>query len=398
MPISPATLQRRFAELGRIRLGAKEGGKGRPMKLAAFRFTSPNPRYIADLATLYGGEARPWDNNGKPEHEVFTDSTSIPVIAMKGGLSQWMETWSGGGCVHRCDGETNVLTGERCNPDDRAHVDAKPTTRLSLMLPELEAIGAWRMESHGWNAAAEIPAVAELAQFVGDLVPAHLNMVERRSVRDGKTSRFVVPVLDLQIGAARLREVVAAKSGAAELAGPVPAEHAALPAGAPAEPNVDPYAGPTADLTGIDTHDGLVQAWDSMKSDELIGQAARGNPAASPEGAQRYVEAWKARAHQIQDAKEAAPAPDADGAVDADIVEDQAPATQPAAAPAEAAPVSEDALWQQILAASGQQGMQLPDVEDDFARRMGGVTSSTASAAELQHYLGLLTAGEQVPA
>ena len=33
----------------------------------------------------------------------------------------------------------------------------------------------------------------------------------------------------------------------------------------------------------------------------------------------------------------------------------------------------------------------------DFARRMGGVTSDSASVAELEHYLGLLT-NEQVPA
>jgi hypothetical protein len=108
------------------------------------------------------------------------------VIVVKGGLSQWLEYWSGGGCIHRCDGETNVLTGEPCDLEEKVnrvrgkdvwvnpHAEAKPTTRLSVMLPELESIGVWRLESHGWNAAAEIPAVAELAQFVGDLVPAHL--------------------------------------------------------------------------------------------------------------------------------------------------------------------------------------------------------------------------------
>ena len=65
------------------------------------------------------------------------------------------------------------------------------------------------------HAAAEIPAVAELAQYVGDLVPAHLNLVERRTIKDGQTSRFVVPVLDLQIGTERLKQIAAEKSGQA---------------------------------------------------------------------------------------------------------------------------------------------------------------------------------------
>ena len=63
MPISPLVLQRRHAELGRIRLGVKvpvgTSGKTRPDKLDRFRFTSPNAALIADIATLYGGEARP---------------------------------------------------------------------------------------------------------------------------------------------------------------------------------------------------------------------------------------------------------------------------------------------------------------------------------------------------
>lgn len=217
MPI--VTIQRRMAEQGRIRLGQKVTGTSkqgkaytRPAKLETFRFTSPSERYIRDLAELYGGTAQAWDNGGMAQWEVFTEAKTIPVIAVKGGLSQWMETWSGGGVAHRCDGERDVA-GNPCNPDDPAHQQAKPTTRLSVMLPELEALGVWRLETHGWNAAAEIPAVAELATYVGDLVPAHLHLVERRAIADGKTSRFVVPVLDLQIGTARLKALVAEKSG-----------------------------------------------------------------------------------------------------------------------------------------------------------------------------------------
>lgn len=233
MPISPITLQRRHAELGRIRLGRKVAtgnGKSRPEKLEKFRFTSVSEEYIKDLAELYGGKAEPWDNNGIPSWEVLTTATSIPVVVVKGGLSQWMETWSGGGVTHRCDGQQQV-DGTVCDPNDPAHIEAKPTTRLSVMLPELEAIGVFRMESHGWNAAAEIPAVAELAQFVGELVPAVLHLVERRAIKDGKTSRFVVPVLDLKIGAAKLREIVEAHSGGYEIEAPAASGAKAIDAG-----------------------------------------------------------------------------------------------------------------------------------------------------------------------
>ncbi|UIU47032.1 hypothetical protein [Microcystis phage MinS1] len=393
MPISPITLQRRFAELGRIRLGAKEGGKGRPMKLAAFRFTSANRRYIDDLATLYGGQPRPWDNNGKPEFEVFTDATSIPVIAMKGGLSQWMETWSGGGCVHRCDGERGA-DGTPCDPNDRAHADAKPTTRLSLMLPELDAIGAWRMESHGWNAAAEIPAVAELAQFVGDLVPAHLNMIERRSVRDGKTSRFVVPVLDLQIGAARLREIVAEKSGTAELDAPAAGGHRELGAGPSSTTEV--AATPAASAAERLPTVADIQAATRVEGVFAIYRYLQERDALTPE----LDAACRTRRAELEQATapgagEQAPAqqelqPDEDGAYPAETVED--PPTAPAADPA-AAEADAGAVWQQVLAAGGERGMTMPDLEDDFAARMGGLTSAEASVGELQHYLRLITEG-----
>ena len=72
---------------------------------------------------------------------------------------------------------------------------------------------------------------------------------------------------------------------------------------------------------------------------------------------------------------------DEDGVVDGEVVEDD---------DAEA-----EAVWQQIVMAAGKQGMSLPDLEDDFAARMGGLVSSSASAAELRSYLGLLT-GEAV--
>lgn len=423
MPIKPIVLQRRFAELGRIRLGyqaATQNGRTRPAKLSSFRFTSPTERYIRDLAALYGGEPRPWDNGGKPEHEVFTEATSIPVVAMKGGMSQWLETWSGGGCIHRCDGETNALTGEACDLNERVtigrdtvnpHEVAKPTTRLALMLPELDAIGAFRMESKGWNAAAEIPAVAELAAFVGDLVPAHLTMVERRMVKNGQTSRFVVPVLDLQIGAARLREVVAAKSGAPlELAaspdgGEAPAALPALAATTAAASPVqssepqqdaqpDPWAQARQALAAADALPRLAQIWDVAVQQGLVGQR-------SPETPEReeWIAAWKARAHELKAAEQSTSPlaghsePNADGTYDAEVVEDQ-PTARPAPAPAASAPLGDaDAVWAEIVRVSGDRGASLADLQDDFAQRMDGVTADSADAAQLQRYLDLLTKG-----
>lgn len=352
MPISPIVLQRRHAELGRIRLGAKRNGNGAPMKLESFRFTSASQRYIEDLAALYGGEAREWDNNGKAEWEVYTDAKTIPVIAVKGGLSQWLETWSGGGCVHRCDGEKQV-DGTMCNPDDKAHVDAKPTTRLSVMLPELEAVGVFRLESHGWNAAAEIPAVAELATFVGDLVPANLHLVERRSIKDGKTSRFVVPVLDLQIGAARLREIVNLKSG-----GELPAgagEQKALEAGDTA---ADPYVDARGLVEAATTLDELAGVWTGLVGDKLLGPEATVTPLHDA-----FVEAWKARAHEIK------------AATDTPSGDDDDP----------------DAVWRDILATAG--ALEPPMTEDQVkvdVQDTIGVAASAASAGELGHYLSEL--------
>ncbi len=179
MPI--ITTQRRMAEQGRIRLGHKISGTSkqgkaytRPAKLERFRFTCPSERLITEIANTYGGDARPWDNDGKAEFEVLSDATAIPVIVVKGGFSQWHEFWTKGGCQHRCDGEKDAA-GTFCDPDDPNHIAAieKPTTRLSVMLSEIESLGVWRMESKGWNAAAELPSMAELADARRRPGPGH---------------------------------------------------------------------------------------------------------------------------------------------------------------------------------------------------------------------------------
>jgi hypothetical protein len=256
VPINPIVLQRRHSELGRIRLGVKtptSTGKTRPEKLDRYRFTSPHERHIRDLATLYGGAPRQWQNGTRTEWEVITDATTIPVIVVKGGISQWFETWSGGGCQRRCDGVREQLTDSPCicDGEDRERT-CKPTTRLSVMLRDLDAIGVWRLESHGWNAAAELPGLVELAQYVSDLVPARLILSERIAIKDGKTSRFVVPGLDLEVAPARLAALVTAQSDRAVESAP---EAKAIEHQAPEAPD---YLRMVADAT---TEDELQALW-----------------------------------------------------------------------------------------------------------------------------------------
>lgn len=366
MPI--INIQRRMAEQGRIRLGHKVTGTSkagktytRPDKLSAFRFTSPSERLVREIADTYGGAAAAWDNDGKAEWEVLSDAKAIPVIVVKGGFSQWHEVWSKAGCLHRCDGEKDV-TGTPCDPDDPQHQEAveKPTTRLSVMLSEIETLGVWRMESKGWNAAAELPSMAELAMHVGDLVPATLSLAERSSIVEvnGKptTSRYVVPVLDLHVTKKRLVELVGGVGGTA-----------ALDQGQPAPPAIEaPAPDYWADLGACDTVECCRELWSRAQNAGHMTED--------------LSDAIKRQAERLQSAPDPTPAPVSDEPVDAEVVDDDQGGDK-------------DALWQQLVAVAGKLDIGMDELQREVQSNTGH-TVPDATAADMQVMLDLLVTGE----
>lgn len=202
-------LQRRLAQAGRIRIGQQvvmQNGKTRPAKLDKFRFTSHNKRAIEGVADLYGGTPQPWtDGPTEGQWEVFSDAAEIPVVVPpeEMSFSQFYEEWSGGGCKRRCDGEWDSIS-ERpcvCDPDNRA---CKIHTRLSVMLANLAGIGLWRLDTSGYYGATELGGSFQIATMLSQslgrsVLPGLLRLEERVVKRDGKTNKFVVPVLDFSV-------------------------------------------------------------------------------------------------------------------------------------------------------------------------------------------------------
>ena len=248
-------VQRRFMELGRVRLGEK-GPKGEPRKLSSFRFTSASERLLNAVAATYGGTVKPWpDAPDEGYFQVKTEATSLDIIlpptfseadgSPSTSYSQWYELWSKGGCQRRCDGVTESLSGEpcMCDPAKRdSGEDPKGTcgiiTRVSFIIPDLPGLGVWRLDSGGWNAAVELPGTLELlAQAASEqrFIPAVLSLQNRTKKVEGQTRRFVVPVIELPDVTIGQLVSGTAPTYALNAPAPTPAGKPALPA-APAPP------------------------------------------------------------------------------------------------------------------------------------------------------------------
>ncbi len=202
-------IQRRLVQVGRIRMGEKVGGTGRPTKLERWRLTSRDQQRLQAAAEAFGGKVRPWQQR-EGEFELYTETDALAVLLMPGQtLTQNYESWTGGGCTRRCDGETEQLTDGPCLCDPEAR-ECKPISRLNVLLPAVPGIGCWRLDSTGYYAASELAGAVDLLELAtsrGVLLPARLRIDQRSALRDGQTLRFGVPTLDIDVRPLEMHQI-----------------------------------------------------------------------------------------------------------------------------------------------------------------------------------------------
>lgn len=191
-------IQRRHAEVFRIRLGDK-GPKGEPRKLTdQIRVTSPNQRVVHSFTDVYGGSVTQWEK----EWQAYLPTDYLRVLVLPGqSLQQWWESYSGSVCQKRCDGEFDVKNNKPCScpadlderlADKRA---CSPMTRVNVICPDVAVVGSGALVTHSMIAAETLPqsiAVAEAALNRGLMVPAVLRVVEHK----GRT-HYIVPQLEI---------------------------------------------------------------------------------------------------------------------------------------------------------------------------------------------------------
>lgn len=197
-------IQRRHQTIFRIRFGEqipdKKSKTGfRPVKFTdAIRVTSANPDVVDAFIDVYGGTREPWEN----QFEAKLPTTALNILVLPGqSVSQWWEKYTGSVCQRRCDGarESKANTPCMCDPDVEVRTadrnQCSPTTRVSVICPDVAVVGSGMFVCHGLVGAETLPqsiAVAEAALSRGLMVPAVLRVVEFKG-----RNHFIVPQIEV---------------------------------------------------------------------------------------------------------------------------------------------------------------------------------------------------------
>lgn len=200
-------LEMRPYEVGRIRIGYFDDVNRHPAHLDHFRLTTADRRLADAAADLLGGEVRAWQSapSEGEQWEVETEAKQIKVLVPPQDIAerQFYELWSAGGCQRRCDGRFELLSGDECLCDaEGGERVCQLVTHLNLILPQLPALGVWRLRTTGYNAARELTwGLAALTSVVGPghIPEAILGIELRTSVVAGQTRHYAVPVMRLPV-------------------------------------------------------------------------------------------------------------------------------------------------------------------------------------------------------
>ena len=338
------TSQKQARELGRLRTGYSVPNQDpkkrpRPVKSKTWVVSSHAEHYVKAAAAAMGGNVERWQpqGNGAPQFRVITEAEQIEAVLPPGDpLSQANEMWNKGGCVRRCDGETEQISRHPClclaehGPEwhqlrqDLYTKDkvCAATSRLNVILPDMPDMGVWRVETHSWYAANELAGTVDMVlSGTGGkgLVPVTLRIEPRTRVAGGQTKHF--PVVVVEIRGVTPRQA---------LSGPLSSALA-----------LDPTGGgqAVAAIEGPKGRDWIADARGSLTSDDVrdLWMEAQQAGAVHPKGTDQLSKDLMAIAAE-KDAENAAPAisegPDDEGVYPVEVVEDgpREPANWPVAA------------------------------------------------------------------
>lgn len=375
MPIKD--LQKRLTQVGVIRLGGPKTDPRRPGKrLETFRFTSPSKALIDAVASLYGGTVQPWQSPSGPQWEVISGASEIPVMVPPQRIDPNYELWGNGFRARMCDGETERIRNVAClcSPEKR---ECKPTTRMSLMLAEVPSLGTFRLESHGWNAAAELPMLAESIEAALQPIPARLEIQARQKKeldpskpadKQILTKNFLVPVLHFDF-------VTPAQAFGGQIAA------AARNALAPAQRQAIAAEPEQVEATKL-TPERVLQMAPLVRNVKQLQDLWK-DAAAQDALTDEVKSALTARAEEVKPkpAEPSAEPEEAPGVVDVDVVEGDTDEPDP------------DAVWMLIQAAAHAKGWNADAIEERVIARFNR-DSGSINGWQMQQFLDAIKAGE----